>query len=506
MNDRKFDKLIKNSVQQDRDIDSRVDNLFIEFQNKSKNEYKTKTVYNFMSKLRYAMAVVISSIVVLSGGLTYAHINGVETIISPILRNLGINSKYEENAIKVNEEKESNSIKIEMSDMALDESNLIVGYKIAIKNIDSWIDILGEYQINSINIQPTNESIDKCDEYFVLYQIFDISDIKFNNDKIKFVSKIDTIVEYMEVEDLYYAYNEEVNRYEGDWNFEKSIEINNILDKEEYIFENKDITIYDDVEVSIDSYVESSYTNMIRVKMDKTNYNDDSFDYYYIITDKNGNEVIAGVEEKSYDYTVYYDRLYISDINKNEKMVLKVIANYRNEGFEKVGEIEFSLSEGIKKEEEEISKMLTYESENYSFKYNDNWEFLDDSIFGPNAKFEKGVIMRLPLLSESSNDDGLLIVLNETEGDLDSYVEELIASYENEYFLIKKKEACIISGEKSYKITSEISDGSLYVYEYITYIIEKNGKIYDIQISGSQKEQNNNKENIEGFIDSFILK
>lgn len=63
-----------------------------------KGKNKKLKMSNYIKMVSIAACSVL---VIFFGGCTYAHVNGTETIISPLLRNLGINSKYEEKFNKV---------------------------------------------------------------------------------------------------------------------------------------------------------------------------------------------------------------------------------------------------------------------------------------------------------------------------------------------------------------------------------------------------------------------
>ena len=156
MDDKKFDEMIKNQVQKDEKMDKRFEELFETYKEKYKMErgsnMKTNNV-SFIQKMRYVAAVLVVGILLGTGGMTYAHISGVETWISPLLRKIGIDSKYEENSTKVNDEVTVNNEKVEMLDVAIDNSTLIVGYKITMPNVEleNWIEVHGDYTVNDIN-------------------------------------------------------------------------------------------------------------------------------------------------------------------------------------------------------------------------------------------------------------------------------------------------------------------------------------------------------------------
>ena len=58
----------------------------------------------------------------------------------------------------------------------------------------------------------------------------------------------------------------------------------------------------ENVNVSVTEFITGSYTNILKIKTDKTNYNGNSFEKYYKVLD-NKNEEIAmfSEEEKNFD-------------------------------------------------------------------------------------------------------------------------------------------------------------------------------------------------------------
>ena len=179
MKDEDFDLLLKKQMQKDTYIPEKINHLFSNFESEvnMKKNRKIKVIDN----IRRGFIAASSILVMFLGGCTYAHVNGTETIISPLLRNLGINSKYEENSTKFDEETTKQNVKIKMLDGAIDDTTLIIGYEVELKDIDldSWIEIEGHYKINDTSIIPINTSIDRTsDKTFVCYQIFDVNELK----------------------------------------------------------------------------------------------------------------------------------------------------------------------------------------------------------------------------------------------------------------------------------------------------------------------------------------
>ena len=141
-----FDEEFKKNIQEDTTIPEKINQLFSNFESevKMKENNKKSNLITFLKNVSVAAcAVVVLGI----GGCTYAHINGVENILSPLLNNLGINSKYEENATKFNDEVTKESITVKLLDGAIDDTLLIVGSKIDVQNLQSsWVEINGQYK------------------------------------------------------------------------------------------------------------------------------------------------------------------------------------------------------------------------------------------------------------------------------------------------------------------------------------------------------------------------
>ena len=205
MNDENFDKIVREKIKKNVDMPEKINQLFLKFEKEVVNMEDYNEVNKKMKLSNYVrrgIAVISSGLVIFFGGCVYAHVNGTETIISPLLRNLGINSKYVENATQIGSEVTKNQVKVKMLDAAIDDVTLIVGYQIDIENNnpDAWIEINGEYKINDVNVKPNNTSIDRIsDTTYVYYQIYDTNELKLDEAKsIKMNAKITEIKEYTE--------------------------------------------------------------------------------------------------------------------------------------------------------------------------------------------------------------------------------------------------------------------------------------------------------------------
>ena len=220
------------------------------------------------------------------------------------MNNLGINSKYEENATKFNDEVTKESITVKLLDGAIDDTLLIVGSKIDVQNLQSsWVEINGQYKINDLQVSPINSTIDRLSNTeFIYYQVFDVNEIDIKDkENVKITLNITEIKEYVEVEDIDSAYIEYGKTYTNGWNFEETISVKNLADAKKYEF--TDLKTYKtdkNISISVPEFITGSYSNILKIKTDKTNYNGDFFEKYYKILDNQRNEIASFSEEKKH--------------------------------------------------------------------------------------------------------------------------------------------------------------------------------------------------------------
>ena len=87
MSDEEFDKMLKKQVQEDKYIPEKINQLFSNFESEvnmkeNKKKYNGLKIGNYFRKASIAACSILA---VFFGGCTYAHVNGTETIISPLL-------------------------------------------------------------------------------------------------------------------------------------------------------------------------------------------------------------------------------------------------------------------------------------------------------------------------------------------------------------------------------------------------------------------------------------
>ncbi len=518
MNDKKIDKILSDQLKKDTQIPDKINELFKRdysiYQNITE-KVETKNNKVRLEFLKYATIVASLVIVIFTGGSTFAHINGIETPISDLLRKLGINSKYEQNATEINETIINEKVEVKLLNVAIDETSLIVGYEFSSErfNEDSWIDVYGTYRVNNLNLNPLSQSMDKDEKgKIVMYQVFDINEIELNKvENVNFVIEISNIEEYTEVEDLNGAYKEKVKEYEGNWRFEKNIILSNMGECKEYELEENTIEILPNINVSITEWVQGSYTNMLKIKTDKTNYKGDYLDKYYKILDSKNNEIAVCKEEREYDDNRYTERAIFEKIPSDSKLKVEVYSQKAFGGiYEKVSSIEVDLDNA---KEKKISKSAykRYSDDNYEFEYNGTWinrGIVDANRVSPNSIYLGALQIEIPSTSNSEYGSTISIMKKTTTQTTTQYVEEMIKQYteslETGGYIEKSTENRIISGRNGYKVILETSDGEN-EYEVAKYVTVFNGNAYVIDFFGTDIEYNNLYQEIERLVNTFSI-
>ena len=512
MDDKNFDKLLKKHMQEDKSIPENINQLFSNFESEVNMKENKKS--NVITLFKNVSIAACTTIVLTFGGCTYAHINGIETIISPLLRNLGINSKYEENATEFNNEVEKNNIKIKLLDGAMDDTMLIIGSEISVPNITpgAWIEINGEYKINNLNVKPINSTIDRLsDTEFVYYQVFDVSEIKINTKQnIIINANIFEIKEYFEIEDLDSAYKEYGEVYTDNWSFEERIDINNLEDDKKYLFtDSKKYKTDDNIEMSVTKLITGSYSNILIIKTDKTDYQGDDFEKYYKVLDEQRNEIASfGEEKKEYDHRVYNNRLVLGNIDKKSKIYVEVyLRKMDEERFNKVLEIPVNLADAIEEKEEEFDSE-EYKTDSYIIKYNKNWNLIptvDTNKVGPNSIYLGALELEIPSTTNSEYTSSMYVKVTDEDTTIDELSRKIIQDNEesvSEYYEEKSSSEISLKNQKGYTIVSETTDGEDDYIKQDTFAVA-NGKVYRIIFFGNEKEYNNLTDELNRFFENF---
>lgn len=518
MRDEEFDKLLKKQMQEDNHIPEKINQLFSNFEsevnmNNKKEKNRIFKLSNYIGKVSIAACTLLVTYV---GGCTYAHINGTETLISPLLRNLGINSKYEENATQFNEEVTKKDVKIKLLDGALDDTTLILGYEIEItnNNPDAWIEVNGEYKINNINVKPINTNIDKLsDTSYIYYQVFDTNEIKIiNKENIKINSNIREIKTYTENETLDSAYAVYGESFTENWNFDETINLKNLETSKKYEFTNtKQYKIAENVNTSLTEYITGSYTNILKIKTDKTNYTGDSFEKYYKILDDQNKEIAMFTEEeRQYDHRIYTDRLISNKINKNSKITIEVYLKEANKkNFNKVATIPVDISKATEKVETK-SNLKQFKNNDYSFMYQENWKLtpkVDTTKVGPNSFYLGALELEIPSTTNSEYTSSIFVKTINQNTTIEEYAKQIKTQNTespSEYYEERNSSEVNFKNKKGYQITAETTDGEeIYIKQDTFTFVD--GKIYRIIFFGSEKEFNNLKNDIAEFISSFEI-
>lgn len=513
MNDKDFDKLLKSQMQEDKTIPENINKLFSDFESEvNMKNNKKSNVITFLNKVSAAAcAVLILGI----GGCTYAHVNGVETIISPLLRNLGINSKYTENATEFNEEVNKNNVTVKLLDGAIDDTLLILGTKIDVQNItDSWIEIIGKYKINDLQVRPINTTIDKLSESeFVYYQVFDTSEIKIKDKQnVKISMDISEIKEYEEIETLDSVYAEYGKSFNDGWSFEETITIKNLEDAKTYELKNaKNYKTDDNIEISVTEFITGSYSNVLKIKTDKTNYKGSSFEKYYKVLDEQRNEIASfGEEAREYEHRVYNDRLVLGSIDINSKIFIEVyFKEITEDRFNKVLEIPVNLAEATEKIEK-VSKLKEYKADSYAIKYKENWKLIpkvDTNRVGPNSIYLGTLALDIPSTTNSEYTSSLYVKVTDEDTTLEKFATKIRKENTgsvSEYFEEKSSSEVKFKNQDGYTIVAKTTDGEDNYIKQDTFTIA-NGKVYRIIFFGSEKEYNNLQDDINEFIKNFEI-
>ena len=513
MKDEEFDRLLKMQMQEDEYMPEKINQLFSNFESEvnMKENKKTSTgvkISNFLTKMSIAACVMLVTFV---GGCTYAHVNGIETIISPVLRKLGLNGKYEENATQFNDEVIKKDVKIKLVDGAIDDVSLIVGYEIEIENNnpDAWIEVSGEYKINDINVKPINTAIDKLsDTSYIYYQVFDVNEIKIENPQnVKINANIFEIKEFTESEELDSVSAVYGEVFSDEWNFEEVISLKNLEDAKEYEFTNP-ITyeILPNVYLSIKEFITGSYTSILKVQIDKTKYQDNHFELYYKILDEQNREVaMFSSEEKQYDYRVYNDRLIIGNLGNDSKIGIEVYLKMDGDDrLSKIAVIPAEMYKATEKVDIDLN-LKQYQSNDYSFKYNETWNLtpvLDANKVGPNSIYLGALELEIPSTTNSVFPSHIYVKVTNENTTMEEYAKQIKDDNNKEYYVQRNESEIDLKNNKGYQITAETSDGeTIYVKQDIFTTI--NGKVFRITFFGSEKDYNNLNSDILKLVSEF---
>ena len=260
------------------------------------------------------------------------------------------------------------------------------------------------------------------------------------------------------------------------------------------------------IEISVPEFITGSYSNILKIKTDKINYNGDSFEKYYKILDNQRNEIASFSEEKAaYDYRVYNDRLVLNNIDRNSKIYIEVyIKTYGDERFDKVLEIPVDLSKSTEKVEKKYN-LKEYKSDNYTIKYNDNWNLIpkvDTSRVEPNSIYLGTLELEIPSTTNAEYSSSIYVKVtdeNTTIEDFASKIRRENTQSVSEYFEEKSSSKVALKNQKGYTIVSTTTDGEERYIKQDTFTII-NGKVYRIIFFGNEKEYNNLQDELNEFI------
>lgn len=549
------DKYIKEQFKKDMYISEQAKDVLKNLKNLEVNmEEKNNKIIKINFKKYVAIAASLILIIFL-GTSTYAHINGKETLISPLLRALGINSKYEESATKINKTQEDVGIKITMLDAGIDDGVLIVGYEVEMTGTEGydWIDIDGTYKVNNIYVNVIQSHMDTIERgKYVFYDIFDISDINLGTeDYIKFSADIFGVNELYELHNLDSVEAVYGNRHTGNWNFEETLERKNVKEFKKLDINGQKIEIKKDLIIQATRLISSSFADILEIKTDKLNYKGDSFELFYKILDNKNNEIGYGMNERKFDYSIYTDRLLLKNVDKNSKITVEVYFKdiRRDTRFNKINTFEIDLS----KAKETITvpdSYKDYTGQEFSFKYNGNWKIktISSNDVGPNVdrRYIGALEISIPSGTSRSESRANIFVINKNytekqyidrvkselrvkwlgfgltidemvdlllgeknkitkDGETydKSYVESMPIHSINELEILSEG-TFTFNSEKGYQITArDWGDDTWFINK--TYFMISKGKIYRMDYFGSETDYNNTKADLDKLIETFII-
>lgn len=160
-----------------------------------------------------------------------------------------------------------------------------------------------------------------------------------------------------------------------------------------------------------------------------------------------------------------------------------------------------TISETVNASDVEDTNLTTYNGSEYTFKYNKNWKDL-----GIATKDSVGRVNRRvgALQLETENEDRVSI-LKHSNTTLSQYIEEHKKSYLNSTdegggFKLISEESYNGNSLKGYKIVFEQMD-----LIYVSYLLESNNTVYEIEYSGSESNYNSIKSDLEKTVNSFKI-
>ena len=224
--------------------------------------------------------------------------------------------------------------------------------------------------------------------------------------------------------------------------------------------------------------------------------NDDEDDISYEDYDEFGKKINYNYKEIYDDNgnVIDYSNTYILNNYKDKLSVRKLVLIYNDTT--KSFNLESSKFE-TKSNETDFS------NNDYSFKYNNNWKVLGNATEQTVGPLNR----RLGALQIDVGNNNTISIIKHTNTSLENYVEEHIQNYQNSSgedggFELEEDYECSLNNKYStYKIVFLQND--LY---YISYLLEHNNLVYEIEFVGSIDEYYEMKGHIETIVNSFEIK
>lgn len=363
MDNLEFEKLIKEAVIKETVVPKEVELKMKKAYSKLSKKKKKKR--NFKRIISVAAMLMIVAFI---GVNVMAYSQGKDNIFTFLLEKFNIGQEYEENAQNIGITVESNGTKITITDAAMTDELLILGYQIQTnQSLTNKIFLNGdrrilkgknqEIAINylSLSERENKQIVEKVSEKeYRIYEIYEIGNIKDLSDEVKVKIELSDIQTY-QVDP--YQYQVE-NRISGKWNFEINLGKNQSLKQEEYQIENTKIKLSNlDANLEIINLKITDLASVLSVYLQPYGQMPANTFYTIEIKDKDGNTILSKDSQKIDAFT---NTLVMKKIDKEKDLDVYV---YQRDQDTILGKGTISLKTNGKKVEQPIKR--EYESIQY---------------------------------------------------------------------------------------------------------------------------------------------
>ena len=95
----------------------------------------------------------------------------------------------------------------------------------------------------------------------------------------------------------------------------------------------------------------------------------------------------------------------------------------------------------------------------------------------------------------------MISIIKVEDDNLEKHIDDLRAGYEKEYCVFESKEKCTVGSFDGFKLVMSSAESI-----YISYAVEVDGFVFELNFAGDEKEINNRKAEIEKLVESFEIK